>query len=337
MRDIIRAALFGFVSLLMLGGAARADEISLLFNIIGSPGTAFMVNALEPWAARVNQQGAGVLHLDVREGMALANFENIYDRVRDDAIQIGWGLQNAVAGKFPLSEVPAVPFLIKRSELGSVAFWRLYKSGLMDAEYDQIVVLAAGMLGAGGLHLNAPMKLADGLNGLKLIVAGRMQSQTVAALEGAPISIPLTDMYQAIQRKLVNGVVTGWGSVQSFKLDQVAPHHIDVSIGASVSMVFMAKAKFQSLPEKARQLLLDTAGEQLSRQFGMAVDKDAATVRDRILAQPGQSVITLPAATLDTWRAKAEPVVTAWAQSRTGGQAVLEKFRALYAEAEAGR
>jgi TRAP-type C4-dicarboxylate transport system substrate-binding protein len=181
------------------------------------------------------------------------------------------------------------------------------------------------------------MKSVDDLNGLKLIVAGRMQSQTVSALEGAPISIPLTDMYQAIQRKLVIGVVTGWGSVQSFKLDQVAPYHVDVSIGASVSMVFMAKAKFQSLPEKAQKLLLDTAGEQLSRQFGIAVDNDAAAVRGRILAQSGQSVITLPPATLEKWRAKAEPVVAAWAQSRNGGQAVLEKFRALYAEAEAGR
>lgn len=337
MRKIYRAAVIGILSLLTVSRTGHAEEVNLLFNLIGSPGTAFMVNALEPWAARVNQQGAGIVHLDVRAGMSLANFENIYDRVRDDAIQIGWGLQNAVAGKFPLSEVPAVPFLVKRSELGSVAFWRLYKSGLLDGEYDQIVVLATGMLGAGGLHVSAPIKSLDDLSGLKLIVAGRMQSQTVAALEGAPISIPLTDMYQAVQRKTVNGIVTGWGSVQSFKLDQVAPYHVDVTIGTSVSMVFMSKAKFQSLPEAARKILVETSGEALSRQFGVAMDNDATAVRERILAQPGQNVISVPAATLDKWRLKAEPVVTAWAEGRKGGQAVLEKFRALYAEAEAGK
>ena len=337
MRRLYRAVLLGGLSLLAFGRTGQAEEINLLFNMIGAPGTAFMVHALEPWAARVNQQGAGLVHLDVREGMSLANFENIYDRVRDDAIQIGWGLQNAVAGKFPLSEVPAVPFLVKRSELGSIAFWRLYKSGLLDSEYDQIVVLATGMLGAGGLHMSAPIKSLDDLTGLKLIVAGRMQSQTVAALDATPISIPLTDMYQAVQRKTVNGVVTGWGSVQSFKLDQVAPNHVDISIGTSVSMVFMAKTKFQSLPPAAQKILIDTSGEPLSRQFGLAIDNDAAAVRERVLAQQGQSVVTVPPATLAKWSAKAEPVVKAWAASRNGGQAVLDKFRALYAEAEAGR
>ena len=337
MAKFYRAALLAVLGLLGTSRIGQAEEINLLFNLIGSPGTAFMVNALEPWAARVNQEGAGILHLDVREGMSLANFENIYDRVRDDAIQIGWGLQNAVAGKFSLSEVPAIPFLVKRSEAGSVAFWRLYKSGLLDSEYDQVVVLAMGMLGAGGLHVSAPIKSLDDLSGLKLIVAGRMQSQTVAALDGAPISIPLTDMYQAIQRKTVNGIVTGWGSVQSFKLDQVAPYHVDVTIGASVSMVFMAKTKFQSLPATAQKILLDTSGEALSRQFGVAMDNDAAAVRERILAQSGQSVIAVPPAILEKWRAKAEPVVTAWAEGRKGGQAVAEKFRALYAAAEAGK
>jgi len=197
-------------------------------------------------------------------------------------------------------------------------------------------VLATGMLGAGGLHVSAPIKSLDDLTGLKLIVAGRMQSQTVAALDATPISIPLTDMYQAVQRKTVNGIVTGWGSVQSFKLDQVAPYHVDVTIGTSVSMVFMSKAKFQSLPAAAQKILTDTSGEALSRQFGIAMDKDAASVRERILAQAGQSVVTVPPATLEKWRTKAEPVVTAWADSRQDGKAVLDKFRALYAEAAAG-
>ncbi len=336
MNGAIRAAV---VALAMLAGsrAALADETNLLFDIVGPPGSAAMVNALEPWAARVNQQAAGLVHIDVREGVALATFENIYDRVLDDAIQIGWGMQNAVAGKFPLSEVPAVPFLVTSAEAGSVAFWRLYKTGLLDGEYDQIVPLATGMLGAGGLHLSAPLKSFDNLNSLKLIVAGRMQSQTVAALGGAPISIPLTDEYQAIQRKAVDGVVAGWGSVQSFKLDQVAPNHVNITIGTSISMVFMAKKKFAALPAAARKILLDSAGEQLSRQYGLAVDNDAAAIRERMLAQPGQNTITLPPAVLALWAAKAEPVVTAWAQSRTNGQAVLDKFRELYAEAAAGR
>jgi TRAP-type transport system periplasmic protein len=292
-----------------------------------------MIEALEPWAARINEQAKGMIRLDVREGVTLANFENIYDRVLDDAIQIGWGMQNAVAGKFPLSEVPAVPFLVTSSEAGSVAFWRLYKTGLLDREYDQIVLLATGMLGAGGLHMNAPLRSFDDLSGLKLIVAGQMQSQTLKALGAAPVSIPLTDEYQAVQRKTVDGVIIGWGGVRAFKLQQVAPYHVDVSVGTSISMVFMAKKKFEALPAAAQKILLDNSGEALSRQYGMAVDKEAAGIREAIMAEAGQKTVTVPPAELAKWEAKTQPVVAAWATSRKDGQEVLEKYRALYVEA----
>ncbi len=331
----LNRALLAALGLLTWGRTASAEPTNLIFDIIGPSRSAAMIQALEPWAERVNQQAPGLLHVDVREGVTLATFENIYDRVLDDAIQIGWGMQNAVAGKFPLSEVPAVPFLVKSAQAGSVAFWRLYKSGLLDSEYDQIVPLATGMLGAGGLHLSAPLKSFDDLAGLKLIVAGRMQSQSLTALGGAPISIPLTDEYQAVQRKTVDGVVIGWGGVRAFRLEQVAPYHVDISVGTSISMVFMAKQKFQALPAVAQKILLDTSGEALSRQYGVAVDTEAAGIRDTVLAEPGQKTVTVPTADLARWTAKTEPVVEAWAQSRRNGQQVLEKYRALYTEAEA--
>src|ERR1700761_4326805 len=157
MNWLLRALLATLV-LLPFGRVAKADEINLLFDIIGPTRSGAMINALEPWEAKVNEQGKGLVHLDVREGVTLATFENIYDRVLDDAIQVGWGMQNAVAGKFPLSEVPAVPFLVQSSQAGSVGFWRPYKTGLLDSEYDQIVPLATGMLGAGGLHIASPLK-----------------------------------------------------------------------------------------------------------------------------------------------------------------------------------
>jgi len=68
-----------------------------------------------------------------------------------------------------------------------------------------------------------------------------------------------------VQRKTVDGVIIGWGGVRSFKLQQVAPYHVDISVGTSISMIFMPKKKFQSLPAAAQKILLDTSGEPLSR------------------------------------------------------------------------
>jgi hypothetical protein len=52
--------------------------------------------------------GQGTIHLDVREGVTLANFENIYDRVLDDAIQIGRTRWPATARKCSRNAAPSM-------------------------------------------------------------------------------------------------------------------------------------------------------------------------------------------------------------------------------------
>jgi TRAP-type transport system periplasmic protein len=319
--------------LTVLAAAPCAAETNLILDMIGPPGSVVTKGAIRPWVDEVNTKAAGLIHIDLREGMGLANFENVYERVLDDVIQIGWGLPNAVAGKFPLSEVPAVPFLVKSSEVGSVAFWRLYKSGDLDSEYNQIVPLMLGMLGPGNLHLAALSPLKD-LSGLKLLVAGRMQSATVSALGGTPISIPLTDMYPAIQRKTVDGVVTGWASVRDFKLNEVAPYTVDVNLGDSVSFLFMSKKKFASLPEAAQKILLDTSGLKLSRKFGAVMDADITDIRTQITAEKGQHVVSLTPQQMASWEAKTAGVVAGWPKNKNGGEKVLQDFTSFYHEAE---
>jgi TRAP-type C4-dicarboxylate transport system substrate-binding protein len=100
-------------------------------------------------------------------------------------------------------------------------------------------------------------------------------------------------------------------------------------------MVFMSKKKFQALPAAAQKILLDTSGEALSRQYGIAVDDEAGSIRDSVMAEPNQKTVTVPPESFAKWQAKTEPVVTAWTESRKNGKDVLEKYRALYAQAAA--
>ena len=64
-------------------------------------------------------QGTGVV--EIREGGTLANFQNVYERVLDDVVQIGFGQQALIAGKFPLTEVVVLPFIVKDNTVG---WWR---------------------------------------------------------------------------------------------------------------------------------------------------------------------------------------------------------------------
>ena len=105
------------------------------------------------WANRVNEAGKGIVSIDVRDGFALANSTNFYDRLLSDVMQITFGSLNYLAGKFQLSQVMALPFVMDSAEQESVVFWRLYKSGLLNSEFDQIVPLYFYAFPQVALHL----------------------------------------------------------------------------------------------------------------------------------------------------------------------------------------
>src|SRR4051812_48907361 len=82
----------------------RAQETSLVFATVNPPNAHLSVNILVPWAQKVNEAGKGVVKLDIRDGLTLANLGNAYDRVLSDVIQVAWTIHGAVGGKFRKSE-----------------------------------------------------------------------------------------------------------------------------------------------------------------------------------------------------------------------------------------
>ena len=317
------AAVFAAVAV-----TASADETKLIFATVTPPGSVVNTQVILPWAKRVNEAGKGVVSIDVREGTTLANFGNVYDRVLSDVVQIGWGIQAAIGGKFPLSNVVALPLVFERSVDGSTAFWRVYKAGLLDSEYDQVVPLMLTALPTAGIHLVRPLKSLDTLGGVKLIVPGKVQGEAISSLDGTPISLPLTDMYEALQRHTVDGTMIAWVAFNPWKLAEVTSYHIDTQLGGAAGMVFMAKAKYQALPAAARKIIDDNSGEVASRAFGVALDIEDDAQRASVKASDKQTVVELSPQQRASWEKRVAPSIEQWTKDFPGAAAVLAKFRA---------
>jgi TRAP-type C4-dicarboxylate transport system substrate-binding protein len=316
--------------------AASAQEAKLIFATVSPAGNPLNARVFVPWAQRVNEQGKGVVQIDVREGTTLANFGNVYTRVVDDVVQVGWALQDAVGGKFVLSEVGGLPFLFDKSEHGSAAFWRLYRSGALGAEYAEVVPIMLAPLGQVLVHLAKPPKSVDDLGGVKLMVGGKVHSEIAKRLGGTPISVPWSELYESLQRGTIDGAVTGWSSVAGLKLHEVVTHHLDAPLGTSVGMIFMAKKRWDALPAAARAVLEANLGEVESRRIGTHFDGTAAAARAAAKASGKQTVLELTPEQAAAWQRKLAPVLDEWAKTRPRGDKVLADFRTLLARVKAG-
>jgi TRAP-type C4-dicarboxylate transport system substrate-binding protein len=69
----------------LLTGSAAAEE-RLIFATISPAGNAMNAKVLIPWAKRVEEAGKGAVAMDIRDGMVLANYGNILDRVMNDVV-----------------------------------------------------------------------------------------------------------------------------------------------------------------------------------------------------------------------------------------------------------
>ena len=335
--SFFRAALAA-TSLLALALPARADEpVVLKFATLSTVDGPLNQRMLHPWAERVNAAGKGIVQLDVRDGFAIANYNNIYDRVLDNVVQVAFTVTGSIAGKFALSDVVNLPMLFERPDDASAAYWRLYKSGALNGEYTEIVPLYLVTLANSGLHLDRAPKAPDDIRGFKIVASSKITSQMMEALGASPISLQQNDMYTALQRHAVDGTYGAWTSFPAFKLGEVTNYHIEAKLGGAPAMVFMAKKSFDALPAAARKVLEDNSGEAASRLFGEYWINLDNEVRQQYKANAAHTVVELTPAQTQVWRDKLQPIYTQWLKDTPGGDAVLAQYRVLLKEASASR
>ena len=318
----------------LAAGTAAAEEITLSFATGAPPGQAPHPQVSLPWAAQINEKGAGIVKINVIEGFTVVAPQNFYARLLNDVVQIASGLQGSVGGVFPLTDVARIPYLVEKAEFGSVAFWRLYKTGLLDSDYKDVHPLSLDMFPQGVLHLVKAPKSIDDFSGLKLVANSKMTSDIILKLGATPITILIQETYQALQRHAVDGTATGYPAVRAFKFDEVAPYHLDAMLGGGAHMVIMAKKKWEALPEAVQRIIDENSGEALARRYGKVNDDEWDQGRARLVAMPGQTVVAPTPAEHEMFKRKMASVSDDWIKENPKGAEVLAKFRELLAQAK---
>jgi TRAP-type C4-dicarboxylate transport system substrate-binding protein len=316
---------------------ARADETVLRFTPLAQPGTAAITEFYRPWTDKVNAAAPGALRIDLREGTTIANTINIYERVMSDVTHIGFVLFNYVSGKFPLSEVAALPGIADNSEQAAVALWRLYKTGLLDKEFDDAKPLMLIGLPQSLLHLAKAPKSLDDLGGLKIVAPTQITALSTAHLGASPLSLSSPEAYQAILRGTADGTVLSYNVYTTFKIGEVTTYHVDAPLGTAAGMMFMSKKIYESLSPEAKAALDANSGEAASRAWGKWWDGDNETGHQAAKNDPKQKVVTLDPALRATWEAKLDGAIADWGKSRPGIEKAIAEYRRLVAEVKAGQ
>ena len=167
---------------------------------------------------------------------------------------------------------------------------------------------------------------------MKLRATGRWQATTITAFGATPVSIPVDEVYQSLDRGVIDGLWASLVLTREFRVDEIARYYLEAPLNGGSGMLIMKRESFEKLPAEAKAAFEKNSGEVLSRALGRSNDGEVGRVEALLAERAKLGKIERPYVLapdeFERWRKAAEPVAEAWAKGVPNGPAILAAFRA---------
>ncbi len=231
-------------------------------------------------------------------------FEGVVNGVSD----IGLSHCEYTRGRFPVTETLSLPLGYPSGFVaGGVAndFYRTYKS----KEWDAVHVLWFYSTGPQIIStVKKPVKTLEDLKGLKIRAAGR-PADVLRTLGGTPVAAERADIYDGLQRGVVDGLLTSMEVQKGWKTGEIIKYATpSYKVGTVFTFyVVMNKNKWNALPEDMKKLFTDVAA-QWQAKYGIASNDIDIEGREYLKKNGGQ-IVPLSDAEQQRWVKAAQPVI----------------------------
>jgi len=330
-RNALAASAFVFA---VLGQSASAQEITLKFSHYVPPSHGIQTDLIEPWAKALSEKTGGKVKVEIfAVNSAFGNAARQADQVKAGVTDIAFGLRGIPRGRFEKTSIIELPFLVKDAGAGSRVLWELYKDGTLKSDYEGFKVLALMTHHGGLVHtVSKPVRVPDDLKGLRLRTPSDAVSAMLEALGASPVGLPPAQIYENLQKSVIDGVVTTWDLVSAIKLNELLKYHSDGKFYTAAFYIVMDQKRFDALPPEVRKAIDELSGDALVEKFGPIWDKwDAAGFADSKVR--GHEIISLTEEERGKWRDQLKPMVEKYLTDLEGKG--IKDARAIYAKMNA--
>ncbi|MFM1855894.1 MAG: putative periplasmic component, partial [Pseudomonadota bacterium] len=165
-------------------------------------------------------------------------------------------------------------------------------------------------------------------------------NKLLAALGATPVGMPITTVADSMTKGTLDGFLTAWEIIPSFKLHEVSKYHTETDPSRpamfTAGFIFaMNQARYDALPADLKKVIDDNSGAALSREIGRYWDEAAEVGRKAAVAR-GNTFIRVSAAETDKWMAASAGLYSDWVadMDKRGlpGKQMLQDVRDLIAK-----
>lgn len=295
-------------------GGSGDDTVYRLSVSFHDSAQALKTQYVQKWADAVNEASNGRLEITVYSGGTLAGAAEVLDAVKQGTCDIGVCFSGFFAGQFPLSDVITMPLAgFDNSVQSTNVLWDLWESTPeMQAEYENFKVI---MLYAGPNNIictDTPVRTVDDLRGLKLRAPAGTATDMSTAWNASPMSISSSELYQSMEKGVLNGYIIDWTGVNAWSLYEVTKSYTELPFFTQTWSVLMNKDSYNKLPDDLKAIIDDYSTRDWSIGFGELNEQEAADARKTAQDEYGSTVVVPEGADLATFEPAAEEYVQSW-------------------------
>jgi TRAP-type C4-dicarboxylate transport system substrate-binding protein len=220
----------------------------------------------EQWCKEIEKRTNGRVKITYFAGNTLAPAGQAYDAAVKGIADISHCLFAYAMGRTPMLEIIDYP-LGYTSGLQATRLINAFYKKFKPKELDDVKVLYLDAHGPGLIQTKKPIAKIEDIKGLRIKCTG-INAKIVQAYGGVPVTMPITETYDALQKGLADGILLPTEGLKGWKFGELIKCSVkNYGIAYTVGQyVVMNKNTWNSLPPDIQKII-----EQVSEEW---IDKE---------------------------------------------------------------
>jgi TRAP-type C4-dicarboxylate transport system substrate-binding protein len=279
------------------------------------------------FAEEVEKRTNGQVKVEVYPSSSLMKAKEQYDGLLTGAIDLSIYPLDYAGGKVPQYGITLMPALVQNHKQAQA--WKDAEIGKKIDEITQkngVKILTwvwnAGAIGSTGDPIVAPSDIKPGM---KTRAAGKLVEQMLASAGAGITSLASSEIYSAMQTKVLDSAITSASSFGSFKLYEVVKSYTTSEKNTFWFMfepLLVSNSTWEKLSPEHQKVLEEVGQELQEFAYKASEEDDAATTK--LFKEKGVNVVDMSDEAFAQWKELAKPIWAEFAKSVEGGEELMK-------------
>ena len=291
-----RKVLSAVIALGLSAGALAQEKYEVKVATFVPP-QHFMSQWLVKWADKLEKGSGGRLAFKHFPSSQMGPTPAMYDLARTGQAEVSWFLHGGTPGRFPMTELLHLPFVVGSAEIGTkVINDPGLRSKYFDPEHRGVKVLVLFTHQPGNVHTTKkPIRTADDMRGLRIRFSSPTIRDFVAKLGGTAVGVQPNEQLEQLQKGTLDGTFIDYGGAGvAFKMAGTVKYSTEMYSYVSSFGLAMNPEFYNKLPADLKKMV-DESVKGVEKEVGEGWDSLDDIGKKLLMDAGGQAIKLSPA------------------------------------------